>query len=460
MEDSRVCPICDTANPSDALLCEVCGENLIPEENAGEIGDQLSADGVVGFAIEDSEEMEDDIEFGASAASDATMDMGDDAPAFHTDDPDADSTDEEMMMAAPADETAAMESFAEHEHGHIEATDVPEHDSEAGHGEVEATEVGGEVDSFAEDDGEFPDDTPDSEFPADTGEMSIEEATGEAELVEETGAADFDNLDEDFNNDDEAEFDHADEGEFDHVDEGEFDPDHDEAEFDHADEFEADSDGGDDGADDAPEYLYSPVDGTAFPRGSAEYEEGFGPNGEELVATPPDAAFDALEAEIGGEVSGASMDDDELAAAAAPSPTVSAEFKAAFQARPKQRPVMAPLPQPGTYVDPAVLTVYQNRQPVMRLAIDMDEVLIGRRDPVADAYPDLDLSDLDPEAHISRKHAYIYRQNKNYTLYAVSNAGTQLNADLLDLGDRRALNDGDVIVLAGKIAMKFELPNT
>ena len=59
----------------------------------------------------------------------------------------------------------------------------------------------------------------------------------------------------------------------------------------------------------------------------------------------------------------------------------------------------------------------------------------------------------DPEAVISRKHAYVYRQNKNYTLYVVSNAGTQVNSDLLDIGDRRKLSDGDVIVLAGKMAI-------
>jgi predicted component of type VI protein secretion system len=105
------------------------------------------------------------------------------------------------------------------------------------------------------------------------------------------------------------------------------------------------------------------------------------------------------------------------------------------------------------------VTVYINREPVIRHDIDTDETLIGRKDPVADAYPDLDLTDYDPEAFVSRKHAYIYRQNKNYTLYAVSNAGTQLNNELLDLGDRRALSDDDVIILAGKIAMKFELPN-
>lgn len=443
MEDSRVCPICETANPPDAIHCEVCGERLVPVESgeATDAAEALSSDGaaVVGFAVEDSEEMDEPLDFDASAASDATSDG---MPAFDEegmpaydeqaedegDEPvdaldeeiAADTTDEELMTAAPADETATMDTF-----------DAAESYDEHAADELEADEVGEpsemELDADDLDMPSEPDDAPD------TGEHDLDD--------------DFEH--DEFQDDDEA----------------------DELPADSADEFDADGAQFETGeldepsglvAQSEPDFLYSPMDGAAYPRGSAEYEEGFGPNGEELVATPPDTDLGDLAQDTGAsslaEPSGASMDDAELAAAAAPSPTVSAEFQAAFQARPKERPVMAPLPQPGAYTDPAVLTVYANRQPVMRLAVDMDEVLIGRRDPVADAYPDLDLTELDPEAHISRKHAYIYRQNKNYTLYAVSNAGTQLNADLLDLGDRRALSDGDVIVLAGKIAMKFELP--
>ena len=59
---------------------------------------------------------------------------------------------------------------------------------------------------------------------------------------------------------------------------------------------------------------------------------------------------------------------------------------------------------------------------------------------------------------VSRKHAYVYRQNKVYTLYAISNGGLQLNSDLLELGERRELKSGDVIVVAGIIAIKFQIP--
>ena len=249
-----------------------------------------------------------------------------------------------------------------------------------------------------------------------------------------------------------------------------------------------------------PGILYSPIDGSAYEEGTPEYEEGFGPHGEELVAEPPetqthvsDAAADeapqgdedededyevsldeggfdeaeyeharaAEEEELAASPSVEEGRDDEFAAEVAGARRrnePSAEFRAAFQVRSKERSHLQPLPQPGVYADPATLTVYVNRQPVARHAIETDEVLIGRRDPVADAYPDLDLTEFDPDAHVSRKHAYVYRQNKNYTLYAVSNAGTQLNSELLDLGDKRPLKHGDVIVVAGKIAMKFDVP--
>lgn len=199
----------------------------------------------------------------------------------------------------------------------------------------------------------------------------------------------------------------------------------------------------------APAVLYSPLDGTAYPQGSPEYEDGFGPMGEELVAERPEVA---------------PADDAEEEAVAATEPEPEPE-PAAPVITPLRKTVridndITPLPVPSTFDTPATVTVYQNRQPAGTFEVDADELLIGRRDPVANAFPDIDLSGFDPDGHISRKHAYIYRQHKNYTLYVVSNTGTQLNNELLGLGERRTLSDGDVIILAGKLAMKFELPAT
>lgn len=239
-------------------------------------------------------------------------------------------------------------------------------------------------------------------------------------------------------------------------------------------------DGEDEGADAAsiaegPAFLYSTLDGTAYPAGSAEYEEGFGPMGEELVAEPPadlseaDAAGGTLAGEesapndvpvedTGSEAGAVATFEHEHAAAAAPRAGTSAAFAAAFPVRTKERPATLPLPQPGVHAAPATLTLYVNRQPVHTHFVENDETLVGRRDPVADSYPEVDLTDWDAAAHVSRKHVYVYRQNRNYQLYVVSNSGTQLNSELLNLGDRRPLKSGDVIVIAGKFAMKFEVP--
>lgn len=220
-----------------------------------------------------------------------------------------------------------------------------------------------------------------------------------------------------------------------------------------------------------PEALYSPLTGRVYPRGSAEYEEGFGPMGEQLVREQP------------AEATHVTLEDSFAPVPFEPEPAqeadqtfddLNSEPEAAPESRTAQEPVVAEprqsafhisgpntavvLPSPGTYAAPATLTLYAQRQPVLTHDIVTDEVLVGRKDIRADIYPDLDLTQWDIESNVSRKHAYIYRQNKNYTLYCVSNGGLQLNNELLDLGDRRSLKDGDVIVIAGVLAMKFKLP--
>jgi hypothetical protein len=120
-------------------------------------------------------------------------------------------------------------------------------------------------------------------------------------------------------------------------------------------------------------------------------------------------------------------------------------------APPKAAPAGPTVPPPGTFC----LVVYQNRQPVHYHPIVHDETLLGRADPVSGAYPQLDLTPWDTEAVTSRKHAYVYRQEGKFSLKPITNAGTQLGGELVEMGDRRPLKDGDVIVLGGKIALKF-----
>lgn len=214
--------------------------------------------------------------------------------------------------------------------------------------------------------------------------------------------------------------------------------------------------------------LYSHMSGEAYHAGSPEYEEGFGPMGDQLLPTPP-AANEVDEAPSAPAQSAQGYEiqpmDEPISFGDTGAFEPSAEEPMSKPVVEKQSPfqVSGPnpavtLPKPGTYEQPAELTLYFQKQPVLSYSIDTDEVLIGRKDIRADIDPDIDLTTWDHDAYVSRKHAYIYRQNKNYTLYAVSNSGLQLNNDLMDLGDRRQLSDGDIIVIAGILAMKFTLP--
>ncbi len=103
----------------------------------------------------------------------------------------------------------------------------------------------------------------------------------------------------------------------------------------------------------------------------------------------------------------------------------------------------------------ARLVVYENKAPVHTHPIVNDETLIGRYDPVSGSFPDVDLSEFQAADAISRKHAYIYRVNQSFFLYPVSNSGTQVGSTLVEMGSKHELQDGDVIILSMKQAMKF-----
>ena len=61
-----------------------------------------------------------------------------------------------------------------------------------------------------------------------------------------------------------------------------------------------------------------------------------------------------------------------------------------------------------------ILGTSELEMPSFRL--DKDDNLVGRRDPVSNIFPEVDLSKFDPQTKISRKHARIWRDGKNYIL--------------------------------------------
>lgn len=82
------------------------------------------------------------------------------------------------------------------------------------------------------------------------------------------------------------------------------------------------------------------------------------------------------------------------------------------------------------------------------LALDSDNVVIGRRDVEQQILVDLDLSRYDPNNAVSRRHASIGRQGTEYYLIDLgSTNGTRLNGDDVPPRHKVLLHDGDSIEL-------------
>jgi serine/threonine-protein kinase len=84
------------------------------------------------------------------------------------------------------------------------------------------------------------------------------------------------------------------------------------------------------------------------------------------------------------------------------------------------------------------------------------ETHIGRWDPDGGAFPEVDLTQDDPEAKISRKHARIFVQGGGYMLEDVGSLnGTYINrGPRLMPGSPQPIKDGDEVVM-GKTFFKF-----
>ena len=85
-----------------------------------------------------------------------------------------------------------------------------------------------------------------------------------------------------------------------------------------------------------------------------------------------------------------------------------------------------------------------------------ERLVLGRSDPVADFYPDLDLSPYGgQEGGVSRRHATIVQDNENKALYLEdmnSTNGTRINGFSLEPKRRYRLRDGDELEF-GRVRM-------
>lgn len=89
------------------------------------------------------------------------------------------------------------------------------------------------------------------------------------------------------------------------------------------------------------------------------------------------------------------------------------------------------------------------------------ETSLGRRDPVTGIYPDIDLTPVDSQRAVSRRHAKIYRQGNKFFLGEEIGTmnNTFLNGARLEKGVPSELKSGDEIKL-GVVALRFEMPET
>lgn len=86
------------------------------------------------------------------------------------------------------------------------------------------------------------------------------------------------------------------------------------------------------------------------------------------------------------------------------------------------------------------------------------EMLIGRWDAARGIFPDVDLDGIDLETKVSRRHARIFQQSKQYFIEDLGSMnGTVINRQhRLQRGQPYPLKDGDEIIV-GKTFLKFSL---
>jgi pSer/pThr/pTyr-binding forkhead associated (FHA) protein len=127
---------------------------------------------------------------------------------------------------------------------------------------------------------------------------------------------------------------------------------------------------------------------------------------------------------------------------------------------PDTEPV-SPRPQTGRLAAPWRLLMQIGGQNQTTVGIEVrDQIILGRADPVANFYPDLDLTPYGgQEGGVSRRHAVIIQDHENQTLYLEdlnSVNGTRINGFTLETRRRYRLRDGDEIEVGRlQIVLRF-----
>ncbi|MCB9532843.1 MAG: zinc ribbon domain-containing protein [Myxococcales bacterium] len=103
-------------------------------------------------------------------------------------------------------------------------------------------------------------------------------------------------------------------------------------------------------------------------------------------------------------------------------------------------------------------TVFFDGHMTSTVRLDVDQVLIGRRDPPAGHYPDIDLGHLrDLDRHISRHHARLFRRGARWFVEDLcANDATFLDDRANPLNHETApLEDGSRVLISDAVVLRF-----
>lgn len=91
-----------------------------------------------------------------------------------------------------------------------------------------------------------------------------------------------------------------------------------------------------------------------------------------------------------------------------------------------------------------------------RFSVTEPVCLIGRWDIDSAAFPQIDLTDVDTDAKVSRKHARITKDGDRFLLEDLGslNGTSHQGSGRLVPGDQRQLNNGDTVIM-GRLFMRF-----
>ena len=120
-------------------------------------------------------------------------------------------------------------------------------------------------------------------------------------------------------------------------------------------------------------------------------------------------------------------------------------------------PPVTPDPVPGAVVaGSAYLEVTQGPFVGRRFTVTEPVCLIGRWDMDSGSFPQIDLTDVDVDAKVSRKHARISKDGAGYHLEDLGslNGTSHQGSTRLVPGDLRQLSDGDVVII-GRLFLRF-----